>query len=57
MTKLKGADHPNYDTINKLIPGKFKDEMAGTVIIEFVDCIIVWVVQHKLQKNYKILNA
>ena len=29
-------DHPNYDTINKLIPGKFKDEMGGTVIIEFV---------------------
>merc|ERR1711873_293433 len=29
-------DHPNYDTINKLVPGKFKDEMGGTVIIEFV---------------------
>ena len=28
-------DHPNFDTINKLIPGKFKDEMGGTVIIEF----------------------
>ena len=29
-------DHPNYDAINKLIPGKFKDEMGGAVIMEFV---------------------
>ena len=29
-------NHPNYDAINKLVPGKFKDEMGGAVIIEFV---------------------
>ena len=28
-------DHPNYDTTNYLIPGKFKDEMGGTFIEEF----------------------
>ena len=29
-------DHPNYDTSNHLIPGKFKDEMGGFLIEEFV---------------------
>ena len=28
-------NHPNYDTSNNLIPGKFKDEMGGTFIAEF----------------------
>ena len=28
-------DHPNYDTSNHLIPGKFKDEMGGIFIEEF----------------------
>ena len=28
-------DHPNYDTTNHLIPGKFKDEMNGVFIEEF----------------------
>jgi len=28
-------DHPNYDTTNHLVPGKFKDEMDGTFIEEF----------------------
>ena len=29
-------DHPNYDTSNDLVPGKFKDEMGGKPITEFV---------------------
>ena len=28
-------DHPNYDTSNHLVPGKFKDEMGGAFIKEF----------------------
>ena len=30
-------DHPNYDTSNHLIPGKFKDEMGGPSLKSFVD--------------------
>jgi len=29
-------DHPNFDLSNKLVPGKFKDEMGGRLIEEFV---------------------
>ena len=29
-------DHPNFTLLNHLIPGKFKDEMGGVFIIEFV---------------------
>merc|ERR1712208_237720 len=29
-------DHPNYNTNYKLVPGKFKDEMGGKPIREFV---------------------
>ena len=29
-------DHPNYDASNKLVPGKFKDEMGRKLIEEFV---------------------
>ena len=29
-------DHPNFDLSNKLVPGKFKDEMGGKLIEEFV---------------------
>ena len=29
-------NHPNYDTSNDLVPGKFKDEMGGKPIEEFV---------------------
>ena len=29
-------DHQNYDGSNSLIPGKFKDEMGGQMILEFV---------------------
>jgi len=28
-------NHPNYDIINKLVPGMFKDEMGGEIIVEF----------------------
>jgi hypothetical protein len=28
-------DHPNFDDSNKLVPGKFKDEMGGQLILEF----------------------
>ena len=27
-------DHPNYDTSNQLIPGKFKDEMGGKSFVD-----------------------
>ena len=30
------TDHPNFSTKNKLIPGKFKDEMGGKPTEEFV---------------------
>ena len=29
-------DHPNHDKRNKQVPGKFKDEMKGRLIEEFV---------------------
>ena len=29
-------DHPNYNLSNKLVPGKFKDEMVGKLINKFV---------------------
>ena len=29
-------DHPNYNTNHKLVPGKFKDEMGGKPIEEFI---------------------
>ena len=29
-------DHPNYDTTNKKVLGKFKDEMHGNIIAEFI---------------------
>ena len=29
-------DHPNFDLSNKLVPGKFKDEMGRRLIEEFV---------------------
>ena len=30
-------DHPNYDVSNKLVPGKFKEEMGRRLIKEFVE--------------------
>ena len=29
-------DHPNFSNSNNKVPGKFKDEMGGTLVIEFV---------------------
>jgi len=29
-------DHPNYDTTNKKVLGKFKDDMHGNIIAEFI---------------------
>ena len=29
-------DHPNYDTTNKKVLGKFKDEMKSLIITEFI---------------------
>ena len=29
-------DHPLYDVRNKMIPGKWKDEMCGLIIKEFI---------------------
>ena len=41
------TDHPNYDDSSILIPGKFKDEMGGILILEFVGL---------RSKMYSILN-
>ena len=36
-------DHPNHDASNKLVPGKFKDEMGRKLIEEFVGLLqVMW---------------
>ena len=57
--KFDNSDYPEnspyYDMSNKKVIGKFKDEAAGTPIVEFVDCDLKCIVTSRLMKQVERL--